>query len=526
MNIVIMGNGILGNLAALYFRRQFPQDVSITIIGPDDREGLPVVGESIIEITTLFLENQLGMGEYLMKNHLPKYALTYYFKIDPDDPADRTYAVHCNERGPKDLRKLPGWNSPMAQPASWLINREVFDRDIRRMVNETSGIRRITGHVKDVDIQSIGLHMVHIQETAGEEYSIPANWVIDVTGRKQLLARKFNTIIKPEGQRDCFWFRVKHFDREILKNIHAQGPMPPGPGEEYHYDRYFSTHHFMGKGNWIWMIPMKGEDGGTLMSVGFVSHPGHFEGEVRSMDDFLKQVDKTHPVVGELVRSGTIVDTERLKRYHYVVTPMYSADRWAIVGDAAYAPDPLFSNGLAFGTIQLEQIAQMMKMDMTGNLTHDFVGKMVDAFLGPVLATQTAISNWYGTMHDPYLSAIRLNWIEISYFYLLLPLVVNKCHYEPDRMSLWRILQNSDELRPFEVSSDLVEARQALGKAGPEHFVYMGKEKVNLRALEVLKDLRDIHEMGMEGARIRQEYTRRILANIRQLQEMNEYNFH
>lgn len=520
MNIVIMGNGILGNLAALYFRRQFPADTAITIIGPEDREGLPVVGESIIEITTLFLENQLDMGDYLMKNHLPKYALTYYFKLEPDDPADRTYAVHCNERGPRDLRQLPGWDSPMAQPASWLINREVFDRDIRRMVDETPGIRRILGHVQDVDIQPGGPHTLQVLETEGSAYTLNADWVIDVTGRRQLLARKFNTIIKPEGQRDCFWFRVKDFDRDILKNIDAQGPMPPGPGEEYHYDRYYSTHHFMGKGNWIWMIPMKGEDGGTLMSVGFVSHPDHFEGEVRNMDDFLRQVDRTHPVVGELTRSGEIVDTQRLKRYHYVVTPMYSADRWAIVGDAAYAPDPLFSNGLAFGTIQLEQIAQMIRMDREEKLSPEFVGGMVDAFLGPVLATQTAISNWYGTMHDPYLSAIRLNWIEISYFYLLLPLVVNKCHYLPERMPLWRILQNSDELRPFEVSADLVAAREALGKAGPEHFVYMGKEKVNLRALEMLDDLRGIHEMGMEGARIRQEYTRRILARIRDMQEV------
>ncbi len=519
MNITILGNGILGNLAALYFRKTFPADVGITLIGPEDREGLPVVGESIIEITTRFLENQLDMGDYLMRNHLPKYALTYYFKLDPDDPSDRTYAVHCNERGPDDLRQLPGWHSPMAQPASWLINREVFDRDIRQRVDQTPGIRRIMGHGEDVTMRPDARHQVHVRETGGAAYDLESDWVIDVTGRRQLLARKWDTIIKPKGQRDCFWFRVRHFDKGILRNIDAQGPMPPGPGETYHYDRYYSTHHFMGRGNWIWMIPMKGEDGGTLMSIGFVSHPDHFDGEVHSMKQFLEQVDRTHPVIGELVRSGEIVDTQCLKRYHYVVTPMYSADRWAIVGDAAYAPDPLFSNGLAFGTIQLEQIAQMIRMDREGQLNEAFVQTMVEAFIGPVLATQTAISNWYGTMHDPYLSAIRLNWIEISYFYLLLPLVVNRCHYQPDRLPLWRILQNTSELHPFEVSADLVKARQELGKAGPEHFVYMGKEKVNPRALEELSDLRGIHEMGMEGARIRQEYTRRILAQIRAMQE-------
>lgn len=517
MNIVIIGNGILANLGAMYFSKHLPPSVHITLVGPDDREGLPVVGESIIEITTLFLENQLGLGQYLMKNHLPKYALTYYFKLEPDNPDDRTYAVHCNERGPDDLRQLEGWEGPMAQPASWLINRDVFDQDLRQMVAEDPRIHRIEGHVMDVEIQSGKQHTLTIRNANGSTAHLEADWVIDVTGRKQLLAHKFNTIIKPQGQRDCFWFRVKDFDRNILKQMNALGPMPPGPGEPYHYDRYYSTQHFMGKGNWIWMIPMKGENG-DLMSIGFVSHPDHFDGDVRTMESFLAQVDRTHPIIGELVRSGEIVDTNVLKRYHYVVTPMYSADRWAIVGDAAYAPDPLFSNGLAFGTIQLEQIGQMIRMDLDGTMDQEFVKSMVDAFIGPVLATQTAISNWYGTMHDPYLSAIRLNWIEISYFYLLLPLVVNRCHYDPSRMAMWRILQNTSELHPFEVSADLVEARDALGVAGPEHFVYMGKEKVNPRALEQLDDIRQILEMGMEGGRIRQQYTRRILEKIKAMQ--------
>lgn len=518
MHIFIIGNGILANMGALYFRKQFPANVKITLVGPKDREGLPVVGESVIEITTLFLENKLGLAQYLMEKHLPKYALTYYFKLHPDNPADRQYAVHCNENGPKDLRHLDGWKSTMSQPASWLINRDVFDRDIQKMVDKTPGIQRIYGHVRGVETGKP--HLISIEHEDGTLETQEADWMMDASGRKQVLGRKFQNIVRPDGQRDCFWFRLKGFDRNILKNIDAHGPMPPGPGEPYHYDRYYSTHHFMGKGYWIWLIPMKGEDDQDLISIGLVSHPDHFEGQVSDMASFLEQVDQQHPVVGELVRSGDIVDTQRLTRYHYVVNPVYSRDRWAIVGDAAYAPDPLFSNGLAFGTIQLEQIAQMIQMDIEGNLTPEWVTRMAEALITPVLNTQGAISNWYATMHDPYLSAIRLNWIEISYFYLFLPLAVNQCHYQPDRMDLWRILQNTSSHRPFEVSDNLVKARKALGKAGPEHFVYMGKEKVNPRALEILEDLRGIHEMGMEGARIRQEYTRRILEKIQEMAEI------
>lgn len=519
MNITIIGNGILANLGALYLSKRLPHTARITLIGPEDRAGLPVVGESLIEITSLFLENHLGLTEYLRDNHLPKYALTYYFKLNLDDPTDRTYAVHCNESGPRDIRPVPGWDSPMAFPGSWLINREVFDRDIKKMVDEKPEIERIRGLVLDVDMAKGQPHKLTVkEEVGGATYQLESDWVIDVTGRVQLLARKMNSIIRPAGQRDCFWFRVRNFDRNILKNLNAQGPMPPGPGEEYHYDRYYSTHHFTGKGNWIWMIPMKDEEGCDRMSIGFVSHPDHFDGDVRNMEDFLRQVDRTHPVVGELVRSGEIVDTEILKRYHYVVDPVYSADRWAIVGDAAYAPDPLFSNGLAFGTIQLEQIGQMIATDMAGKLTPELVTTMKDAFMGPVLATQTAISNWYATMHNPLLSATRLNWIEISNFYMFLPLVVNRCHFDPERMSMWRLLQNTNELQPFELNPDLVDALNSIEEIRPEHFVYMGKEKVNPRALEKVSDLRQLMEMGIAGGHVRRKYTEAILQNIDKLQ--------
>lgn len=517
MHIAIIGNGIQANLGALYLCKRFGDQLRITLIGPDDRGGLPVVGESIIEITTHFMENHLDMVAYFRDHHLPKYALTYYFKLDPDNPEDRTYSVHCNERGPTDCRKVPGWQGPMDHPPSWLLNRDVFDHDLKAMTERETAITRIKGEVSDVDFHPGAKHRLHVRETGGGERHVEADWVIDVTGRMQLLARKFDLIHKPEGQRDCFWFRIKGFDRDILKQVNALGPMPPGPGEEYHYERYYSTHHFMGRGFWIWLIPMKGEDGGDMMSVGFTSRPDIFEGNVRRISDFLHHTDQSHRVVSDLVRSGEVMDVNCMKRYHYVTRRVYHPDRWAIVGDAAYSPDPLFSNGLAFGTIQWEQLGEMFRQDLEGTLTPQTVDTFSDLLMGPVISTQTAITNWYPSMHDPFISAIRLNWIEIAYFYVFLPMVVNGCHYKADRLKLFKLLQNTSDSHPFDITPDLVAAGKAVGKARPEHFVYMGKEKVNLRAMEILDDIRGLYEQGAEGGRIRAEYTRQILERVAEL---------
>lgn len=516
MKIALIGNGLLANTAALFFKKQFP-DVELLVIGPRDRGGLPIVGESIIEITGLFMENHLGLADYFMKNHLPKYALTYYFKLNPEDPTDRTYSVHCNERGTDDIAPLPGWNGPMDRPASWLLNRDVFDRDLKKMVDDKKGIQRIYGTVTEFDLNSGKQHRLKINEESGTQTEIFVDWAIDCTGRKQIFARKMNLVVKPEGQRDCFWFRVEGFDRNILKNINALGPQPPAEGEAYHYDRYYSTHHFLGKGFWIWMIPMKGENGKDLMSIGFTSHPDHCVVDIKDIESFLAYVSTVHPVVTDLVKTGKIVDSNFMKKYHYVTSQVYSADRWAIVGDAAFAPDPLFSNGIAFGTIMLEQIAEMIRQDINGTFDQQLVDTLSKAFAGPVLASQTTISNWYKTMHDPFLSALRLNTIEIAYFYILLPMVANHCHYDPKMIQAWQILQLSPSESAFEISNKLLEARKLIDKIKPEHFVYYGKKKVNRNALKKVSSQKELKDQMLEGVHLLDEYTAEVLSRVKEL---------
>ena len=513
MRLAILGNGVLANLAALYLRKNTPEDTEITIVGPAERGKLPRVGESLIEISTRFLEEQLGLGQYLRKNHNPKFALTYYFKLDLDDPEDRTYSIHCNERAPDNHPPLEGWEGPMARPPAWLINREVFDRDMKQLVTDDPGIERIEGLAKDIELDRQAGHTITIAEANGEKRTLEADWVIDVTGRARFLGKRLGLIEKPKtGQRNCFWFHVEDFDADLLTALDALGPQPPEEGEDYHYDRYFTTHHFMGRGNWIWLIPVKGEDGKDHMSVGLTSRPDIYPHEVRSVEQFLEHVDKEHPVVADLVRSGTVEDTSILGNYRYFAKQAYSPDRWCLLGDSAYALDPLFSNGLAFGTIQIEQIGEMIRRDCEGELTDKLVNDMDKAIWAPLIASQNTITEWYASMDDPYLSALRLNWIEIAYFYMLLPMVVNRCHYDPKRMGLWNIMQSSAP--PFEVPPQLIEARKHFDRVTPDHFIYRGKEKVNLRALEEVEKLGDIRSQIVEGSQLRQRYAEDSLAQL------------
>lgn len=77
------------------------------------------------------------------------------------------------------------------------------------MVDNIPAIHQVKGEATDVDFHTGGKHRIHVDLTDGGTQTIEADGVFDVTGRRQLLGRKFDLIIRPEGQRDCFWFRVK-----------------------------------------------------------------------------------------------------------------------------------------------------------------------------------------------------------------------------------------------------------------------------------------------------------------------------
>jgi 2-polyprenyl-6-methoxyphenol hydroxylase-like FAD-dependent oxidoreductase len=119
-DVLIMGGGATGQLAAAYLKMRFPTLKVSVVEGPHNNR--PIVGESFVETTIGFLL-ELGLGSYLIENHYPKYGLTYYFKPEIDHPADRTYIVDETTTVPPLL--------------SFQVNRFTFDREVRRRNVET-----------------------------------------------------------------------------------------------------------------------------------------------------------------------------------------------------------------------------------------------------------------------------------------------------------------------------------------------------------------------------------------------------
>jgi flavin-dependent dehydrogenase len=408
-DVLVMGGGATGHLAAAYLRMRFPNMKLAVVEGPHNNR--PIVGESLVEASVDFMF-ELGLGAYLVEKHYPKYGLTYYFKPNIDDPADRRYVVDEIPTAPQIL--------------SFQINRFTFDREVRDR-NVDNGVQLIDGTVIGVEINSGGgLHEVTVQNPTGGRQTVSTRWLVDATGRNGVLAKQLQLQETVKEQKNVFWFRLINFNSEILSRIKALKKQTRA------YVPYFATHHFFGKGNWIWCIPMRSPENQPLISIGITYRKDVYpHGEVRTMEQFLECVGREHPVIVELVRSGAVVDTNFYGAYMWECRQRYSADRWYIIGDAGDTVDPLYSVGLALSSLQIRQIAAIIQRELNGCDTKEFtkdLDTVIKAFQRGVTRDTTRL---YECMGDAYQCHLRVHLAVTKLFHLGLPLVMNDYLWDP-----------------------------------------------------------------------------------------------
>jgi flavin-dependent dehydrogenase len=411
-DVLVMGGGATGQLAAAYFRKRFPNLAVAVVEGP--HKNRPIVGESLVEVSVDFLF-ELGLGEYLVEKHYPKYGLTYYFKPDIDNPADRTYIVD---------------EIPTAPPIlSFQINRFTFDKEVRDR-NTENGVELIDATVLGVEISAAntgdGLHTVTVQDPSGETRTLRARWLVDATGRNRVLQKHLQLQQKVTEQKDVFWFRLANFNPEILSRIQAI------KSQNRCYVPYYATHHFFGKGNWIWYIPMRSPENTPLVSIGITYRKDVYpHGEIHNIEQFLECVGREHPVLVELIHSGTVVDTNFYGSYMWECRQRYSPDRWYIIGDASDTVDPLYSVGLALSTLQIRQIAAIIQRELSGLDTAEFtkdLDTVIAAFQRGVTRDTTRL---YACMGNAYQCHLGVHLAVTKLFHLALPLVMNDYLWDP-----------------------------------------------------------------------------------------------
>jgi hypothetical protein len=185
--------------------------------------------------------------------------------------------------------------------------------------------------------------------------------VVDASGRAGLLKRKLALGKKCGHQANAVWWRYdRHIKIDQWSSDRAWQAQNNDLGQ-----RWLSTVHFMGAGYWVWFIPLSSGS----HSVGIVAdgklHP------FATMSSYGKAMDwlsKHEPQCAEKLagRDGQVQDFLGLRDFSYSCQQVYSADRWALAGEAGAFLDPFYSPGSDYIGMGNTFIAELVRRDLDG----------------------------------------------------------------------------------------------------------------------------------------------------------------
>lgn len=436
--VLIVGASLSAMMTTLNLKHRNP-DLDVTVLGPlPEEEKRPLVGESLVEPGILFFR-EVGLGPHLDRMQVLKHGLTFYHKFDLSNPADRSYSVQAPNILFHKARQL---------------RRREFDIACRERAVEL-GARMLHGSADNIEIGAGGAKHRVMATVDGKQTEIRSRWIVDATGRKRLIGKKVTNYIRPKKQRSTFWFRLRNFE-PFFGHIEAHSR------RGWQFDPWLTTHHFMGRGYWIWCIPLE-LGSNNMCSMGFTYRPDIFGRRILSVDDFLAQVDRDHPAVSEMVRSGEIVDTQMYLDYFYRSERIYSEDGWFLVGDTVRAVDPLYSNGISMTTMQVGQIAEIIERQRNGTLKSGQVAALNKIGISMMERAQREVTEQYDIMHDPFQACMRRYLNVTGWFNAFLPLWWNGFFTTPEAASVFARFIREEDAGAESLWALAAEASAAIG---------------------------------------------------------------
>ena len=353
-DVVICGAGLAGLTLVRQLRLENPQ-LKVAIF---DRATRPFpdaclkVGESSVEVGTNYYGSRLKLNSYFAKKHVPKLGLRFFFG---------------DTRGPvEDRPEVGAINFP--EVPSFQIDRGILENDLREMAIE-EGAYLFEGYTtKDIVLSTDGgPHQVIVQGQDKEEHVVHCRWVVDATGRRRMLQNKLGLKTPNGHDASAAWFRLEgRIDVDDLvpaSNTHWHGRMPTRT-------RFYSTNHLMGKGYWVWLIPL----GSGNTSLGIVTgqdiHPVSTYNSYEKAMDWLREHE---PVLAKHIEGMKPLDFLCYKNYSYGSHQILSDDRWTCVGEAGLFVDPFYSPGSDFICMGNTMTQAMIVADLEGTLTREYV---------------------------------------------------------------------------------------------------------------------------------------------------------
>lgn len=405
-DVLILGGGLAGLTLALELHQRFA-DLVIRVL---ERRAHPVppaaykVGESTVEIGAHYFSNVLGLRKHLDADQIRKFGFRFFFS-----------------EGREDLHRVTELGVSRVLPTpSWQIDRGVFENFLGQEARRRGIVFGDACTVRAIAPGRDGAHHTVHCERGGKSESVRARWLIDASGRAGLLKRHFDLSEDNGHAVNAAWFRI-----DARLELDAFGGDAPWRALCQPPERWRSTNHLCGPGYWVWLIPLVS----GAHSVGIVAdsnaHP------IESFNTFERALDwlRVHqPVIARQVdqHRGKLLDFAFLRNVSYGCKQVFSADRWALTGEAGVFLDPFYSPGSDFIAIGNRYICALIARDRAGEslaphakiyqgLYFSFYRNMLSLYQGQ-----------YALFGDAQVMPIKVIWDYAYYWGVLCPLAIGE----------------------------------------------------------------------------------------------------
>jgi 2-polyprenyl-6-methoxyphenol hydroxylase-like FAD-dependent oxidoreductase len=329
-DVAIIGGG----LAGLTLARQLLLNSDRRILLVEKRAAIPPAmqkyGEATVQLSAYYYSKVLDLEEHLLRDHLMKYNLRFYWKSSGRDNSN------FEDYSQSYIRTL-------SNIATYQLDRNKLEAEVLRLNLESpnftfragvSGLR--------VSLSDEGPHAL-VYEAGGEEASATARWVVDTSGRGKFLERRLGLAKENPIRHGAHFFWV-----EGLVNVDKLTDLSPKEirlrrerSAIGHLPFWLATNHFCGEGFWFWVIPLQGKT-----SLGLVYDSRVIDREdVASLPRLIEWVCREFPLFARDLPHRKVLCHSALKDFSHDCRQTISASRWALAGEAGRFTDPLYSPG-------------------------------------------------------------------------------------------------------------------------------------------------------------------------------------
>ena len=396
-DVVILGGGLAGLTLALQLRGECP-GLDIVVV---ERRIHPLpqaahkVGESLVEIGAHYLADTLGLREHLETAHVRKFGFRFFFSDRCDDLGSVT------ELGVSKV--LP---TPTYQVDRGILENFLYEEALRRGIDVREGSR-----VLKFELGHDGTrHQTECVDQAGAASRLTSRWLLDASGRAGLIRRRLDLTRDNGHHANAVWFRL-----DARLEIDNWCNEPDWQSRCTPAERWRSTNHLCGPGYWSWLIPLAS----GAHSVGIVADAAmHPISSMNSWERACRWLATHQPALERELRgrADKLLDFAWFRDYSYASARVFSADRWALTGEAGPFLDPFYSPGTDFIAIANTYICLLVKHDLAGRPVAPYVRLYERLFLSFYESTLSLFRDQYPLMGNAQVLPVKVIW-DYSYYW-------------------------------------------------------------------------------------------------------------